>query len=107
MFRRVVQIDRNEKNMKIKKEIITEEGFALKFYPREKKAVSLNISADTLELLEKKANERDVPLKALLKFYIGEGLRNDLSDAEARELALKRLRSRNLASAAEEVDLAA
>ncbi|CAN5411663.1 hypothetical protein BH10ACI2_BH10ACI2_12870 [soil metagenome] len=93
--------------MKNKKEIITEEGFELKFYPREKKMVSLNISADTFELLEKKANERDLPLKALLKFYIGQGLRNDLSDAEARELTLTRLRSRKLASAVDEVDLAA
>jgi len=80
--------------MKNKKEIITEEGFALKFYPRETKTITLELSADTLDALKKKAKERDMPLKALLKFYVGQGLRQDLSEEEAKELALKRLKSR-------------
>ncbi len=92
---------------KDKKEIITEEGFALKFYPRETKTVTLEISAETLEALEKKAKERDMPLKALLKFYVGQGLRQDLSQEEAKELALKRLKSRKGSEATSEVDLAA
>ncbi len=79
---------------KDKKEIITEEGFTLKFYPRETKIVELEISVETLEVLEKKAKERDLSLEALLKFYVGQGLRHDLSQEEAKELALKRLRSR-------------
>jgi len=78
--------------MKNKKEIVTEEGFALKFYPRETKTIRLEISVNTLDALEKKAQERDMPLKALLKFYIGQGLRQDLSQEEAKELALKRLK---------------
>jgi hypothetical protein len=93
--------------MKNKKEIITEEGFALKFYPRETKTVTMELSADTLDALEKKAKERDMPLKALLKFYIGQGLRQDLSKEEAKELALKRLKSRKGAEEKQEVDLAA
>jgi len=92
---------------KDKKEIITEEGFALKFYPRETKEIPLEISADTLEILEKKAKEKDLSLKALLKFYIGQGLRQDLSEEEAAELALKRLKSRKGSQASSEVDLAA
>ena len=83
--------------MKDKKEIITEEGFALKFYPRETKAVSLNLSADVIDLLEKKAQERDMTLKAL---------RQDLSKEEAKELALKRMKSRKT-EVSEETDLAA
>ncbi len=79
---------------KDEKEIITEEGFVLKFYPRETETVTLEISTDTLEVLEKKAKEKELPLKALLKFYIGQGLRQDLSQEEAKELALKRLKSR-------------
>lgn len=92
---------------KDKKEIVTEEGFALKFYPRETKTITLELSADTLDVMEKKAKERDMPLKALLKFYIGQGLRQDLSEEEAKELALKRMKSRKDSKETEEIDLAA
>lgn len=92
---------------KDKKEIVTEEGFTLKFYPRETKTVELEISVDMLEALENKAKERNLPLEALLKFYVGQGLRQDLSQEEAKELALKRLKSRKGAEEKQEVDLAA
>jgi hypothetical protein len=58
-------------------------------------------------VLEKKAKERDLPLKALLKFYVGQGLRQDLSQEEAKELALKRLKSRKGAKEKQKIDLAA
>lgn len=90
---------------KDKKEIVTEEGFTLKFYPRETKTVELEISVDTLVALESKAKERDLPLEALLKFYIGQGLRQDLSQEEAKELALKRFKSRKGTEEKQEVDL--
>jgi hypothetical protein len=93
--------------MKNKKEIVTEEGFALKFYPRETKTVSLKLSTDVVDLLRKKAEEREMPIEALLKFYIGQCLRQDLSKEEAKELALKRLKSRKGSEAVLEVDLAA
>jgi hypothetical protein len=97
-----------EKNMKkVKKEIMTEEGFVLKFYPRETKTVTLEISADTLETLERKAEQRDLQLESLLKFYIGQGLRQDLTPEEAKELMLKRLRSRKGTEEKQEIDLAA
>ncbi len=67
------------------------------------KEVSIGIPKDTLEALEKVAKKKDLPLKALLKFYVGQGLRNDLSQEEATELALKRLKSRK----GSEADLAA
>jgi hypothetical protein len=98
---------KKEKNMKKgKKEVVTEEGFALNFYPRETKTVALELSANTIDALKKKAKERDMPLEALLKFYIGQGLRQDLSPKEAKELALKRLRSRKGSEEKPEVDLA-
>lgn len=90
--------------MKNKKEIITEEGFALKFYPRETKVVSLKLSADVIDVLRKKAEERDMSFEALLKFYIGQGLRQDLSKEEAKNLTLKRLKSRKGAEEKIEVD---
>ncbi len=67
------------------------------------KEVSIGIPKDTLEALEMVAKKKDLPLKALLKFYVGQGLRNDLSQEEATELALKRLKSRK----GSEADLAA
>ncbi len=91
--------------MKNKKEIITEEGFPLKFYPSETRTTTLELSTDTLEMLEKVAKRKALPLKALLKFYVGQGLRNDLSHEEAAELALKRLKSGKGSRTSSEVDL--
>lgn len=72
---------------------------------KENNEISIGISEETLEALEKVAKKRDLPLKALLKLYIGQGLRNDLSQEEITELALKRLKSRK--SKTSEIDLAA
>ena len=93
--------------MKNKKEIVTEEGFVLKFYPPDTEEVTVKLSTDVVELLEKKAKERDMPLKALLKFYIAQGLRQDLTPAESKELFQKRMKSRKGAEEKVEVDLVA
>lgn len=69
--------------------------------------ISIGIPPETLEVLEKKAKERDLPLKALLKLYIGQGLRQDMSEEEARDLALKRMKSRKGTAETEKIDLAA
>ena len=53
----------------------------LKFRPKASSQISLNISQDVLESLQQVAQERDMSLEALLKFYIGSGLRKDLSQA--------------------------
>jgi hypothetical protein len=69
--------------------------------------ISIGIPPETLEVLEKVARRKDLPLKALLKLYIGQGLRQDLSEEESTELALKRLKSRKGAEEKKEVDIAA
>ena len=69
--------------------------------------ISIGIPPETLEALEKVAKQKDLPLKALLKLYVGQGLRQDLSQEEAKELALKRFKSRKGAEEKQEVDLAA
>lgn len=69
--------------------------------------ISIGIPKETLEVLEKVAAKKDLPVKALLKLYIGQGLTNDLSKAESKELALKRLKSRKDSNINVEVDLAA
>ncbi len=57
----------------------TEEGFELHIRPRPTETVSIEIPEDTLESLKKVAAGRDMSCQALLKFYIGQGLRQDLT----------------------------
>jgi hypothetical protein len=57
----------------------TEEGFDLKIRSRDSKPVTLHIPVDTLESLEKIAAGRDMSLKALLKLYIGQAMRQELA----------------------------
>ena len=69
--------------------------------------ISVSITPETIEALEKIAERKELPLKALLKLYIGQGLRQDLSQEEAKELALKRFNSRKGAKIINETDLSA
>ena len=57
----------------------TEEGFDLKVRSRNSKPVTIHIPADTLASLEKIAAGRDTSVEALLKLYIGQSMRQDLS----------------------------
>jgi len=66
--------------MKNPKEMVTEEGFVLKFRERESEEVTLNIPKDVLASLEKIAEKRDLSVHALLKLYIGRNLRQDLAN---------------------------
>ena len=56
-----------------------EKKVELRLHPRECETVSLEIPKETLESLKKVAATRDMSCHALLKFYIGQGLRHDLS----------------------------
>ena len=53
--------------------------------PRPTQTVSLRIPTDTLEALQQVAARRDMSCEALLKFYIGQGLRQDLARSAGRE----------------------
>ena len=55
------------------------EEIELRLRPRVTETVSLEIPADTLESLKKVAASRDMSMEALLKFYIGQSLRQDLA----------------------------
>lgn len=44
---------------------------------RPSQAVTLSIPSDTLELVRRVAATRDMSPEALLKFYVGQGLRQD------------------------------
>lgn len=56
-----------------------EEKFELRFHPRTTEKVSIEIPKDALDSAKKVAAIRDMSVQALLKFYIGQGLRQDLS----------------------------
>ena len=55
------------------------EELQLKLHPRPAETVSIKIPIDTLQSLEKIATTRDMSVEALLKFYIGQYLRQDLA----------------------------
>jgi hypothetical protein len=47
--------------------------------PRETEIVPLELPVDALATLREIAGERDMSLEALLRFYIGQGVRQDIS----------------------------
>jgi hypothetical protein len=49
----------------------------LRLRPRPAEPVTLSIPSDTLETVQRVAATRDMSPEALLKFYIGQGLRQD------------------------------
>ena len=52
---------------------------ALHLRPRETESISLAIPKDTLAALKKVATKRNMSYQALLKLYIGQGLRHDVA----------------------------
>lgn len=56
-----------------------EESLQLHLKPRPVETLSIQIPKDTLDSLKKVATSRDMSVEALLKFYIGQALRQDLS----------------------------
>ncbi len=63
-----------------------EEELTLKLRPRPTETVSLPIPTDTLKSLKKVASSREMSVEALLKFYIGQGLRQDLAKQFSSQL---------------------
>jgi hypothetical protein len=54
-----------------------DEVITLQIKPREIEVVSLQIPVEAMRSLEEVATNRDMSVDALLKFYIGQGLRQD------------------------------
>ena len=54
-----------------------DEELELRIRPRPSEQVTIDIPTDTLETLKKVASSRDMSYQALLKLYIGQGLRQD------------------------------
>ena len=77
----------------VNKTLKTPEGYTITFPESESVELSLNISKDTMELLEEIARKRDLNVISVIKFFISKGLR-DLEPELAKESALKRFKSR-------------
>ena len=56
-----------------------EEEWEIKLRPREQETLSIAIPKDTLSSLKRVAASRDMSYQALLKLYIGQGLRQDIA----------------------------
>lgn len=56
-----------------------EENLKLHLRPRVTEAVSIQVPVDALESLRRVADSREMSLEALLRLYIGRGLRQDLT----------------------------
>lgn len=83
--------------MKNDKEVMI---FELRLRPRLTDDVTLSVPKDTLALLQKVAEERDMGVEALIKLYVGQGLRNDLARQFGERVIEKtaQVLSRHLAS---------
>ncbi len=81
----------------------SEEQIKLQLRPRTAETVSLSIPIDTLASLQKIAANRDMSVEALLKFYIGQCLREDLAKVFSERLLDKtaQVLARHLESADE------
>jgi hypothetical protein len=55
------------------------EEMKLQVRPRVTEVLSIKIPKDTLKSLEEVAVNKDMSIEALLKFYIGQGLREDIA----------------------------
>lgn len=65
--------------MKMRNELLTEEGFELRLRERPSRELTIHVPTDVLASLEQVAASRDMSVEALAKFYIGQSLRDDLS----------------------------
>jgi hypothetical protein len=58
---------------------MSDEAYELKVKPRATQSVTINIPSDALEALQRVADGRDMSVAALMKLYIGQGLRQELA----------------------------
>ena len=71
------------------------------------KGISIGISPDTFAVIERIAKRKDLPVGALIKLYLGQGLRNDMTEKEETELARTRFQNRKSKQESIKLDLAA
>lgn len=68
---------------------VTEEGFELRFKERPSTELKILLPLDVIASLEQVASSRDMSVEALVRFYIGQSLRGDLSKLFADRVLAK------------------
>jgi len=86
--------------------LITPEGHKITFRERKSVEATLEISADTMEMLKEIAKEKNLSVESVLKFFISKGLRETAPEMSAKR-AIERFRSRKVEKPKNKVDLAA
>jgi hypothetical protein len=98
------------------KTIVTPEGYTLRYREQETVELKLEIPKRVLNSLEKVAAKRNLPLEAVVKFYIGQGLRLDVANffsgnvlEKTEEVLSRHLQSKEVSEILREIktDLAA
>ncbi|NEP50730.1 MAG: hypothetical protein F6K65_18755 [Moorea sp. SIO3C2] len=84
-----------------------EDELTLQLHPRPQEKVSLHIPTDTLASIKKVAASRDMSCEALLKLYIGQGLRQDLAKSFSKRVleATAEVLAKYISSEAEIADI--
>ena len=59
---------------------------SLKIRARPSRMVSIRIPQDTIDALKKIADQKDMAYQALIKFYVGQGLRTDLATLHSQRV---------------------
>ena len=59
---------------------------SLKIRARPSRMVSIRIPQDTLDALKRVAGHKDMAYQALIKFYVGQGLRADLASLHSQRV---------------------
>ena len=62
------------------------EDYTLTIKPRPSETVSIKIPLDTLEQLQEIANNRNMSVESLIRFYIGKNLREEISQQFSNKL---------------------
>jgi hypothetical protein len=91
-------------------QIISPEGYKLKFHNEPTEPVTLEIPRETYRAIERIAADRSLPVKAVIRMHLSHGLRLDLDENYpelARELFDSRFRNRGSEENDDDVDIAA
>jgi hypothetical protein len=88
------------------KVLTTTEGYTLTFRERESEEIAINLSKDTIKILEEIAKKKDLSVISVIKFFISKGIR-ELEPELAKKTAIKRFKNRKGVDETLEIDLAA
>lgn len=85
---------------KPEEKIMADEGFELRLHPRPGEDILVRVPHDALVSLQKVAENRGMSVEALVRLYVGQGLRNDLAKQFGERVIEKtaQVLSRNLTS---------